>query len=98
MSSATVMNLLLSVVQFLCNLILFDKFTAEVIPTKRKRKIITTPSDPKPITYTENNASKITEQTTSPVTKRVEHDSKPLMKKCLNLWRNSNAFHFISFV
>lgn len=51
------------------------KSAAEVIPAKRKRKILT-PSETKTVTYAEDTASKTTEQNLSPVAKRVEHDSK----------------------
>lgn len=53
--------------------LIFSNLVADVIPAKRKRKIIT-PAESKTVTYTENTAPKPSEQTVSPA-KRTEHES-----------------------
>lgn len=83
---------------------IFGEFIAEVIPNKRKRKIITsTPSGAKQtITYAENNASKTTEPTASPIAKRVEHESKPLLSSqdflCVEQWKEKLKCIWFRFV
>lgn len=60
---------------FYLTIFIVHMITADVIPAKRKRKILT-PSESKTVTYTENNASK-TEQITSPAKRTsIEQESE----------------------
>ncbi|XP_031625351.1 modifier of mdg4-like isoform X2 [Contarinia nasturtii] len=53
---------------------------ADVIPAKRKRKIIT-PAETKTVTYAENNAPKPAGESASPVAKRAEHETEDFLKQ-----------------
>ncbi|XP_055304431.1 modifier of mdg4 [Sitodiplosis mosellana] len=53
---------------------------ADVIPAKRKRKIVT-PAESKTVTYSENSPQKPSEQTVSPVAKRTEHENEEFLKQ-----------------